>query len=106
MGLSGALFYLPTALRVQLKFTGKPMTTGLNLTPSPPAKRGRRLATITNVRCALADVLRALENDQINPTKGRVLIYGFSVLASLIEGSDLEARITELEGQRDLGRPT
>jgi hypothetical protein len=50
-------------------------------------------------------VLRALEDDTINPTKGRVLIYGFSVLAGLIEGSDLEARITELEGQRDLGRP-
>jgi hypothetical protein len=50
-------------------------------------------------------VLRALENDTINPSKGRVLIYGFSVLAGLIEGSDLEARITELEGRHDLGKP-
>jgi hypothetical protein len=81
------------------------MTTSLNLTPSPPAKRGRRLATITNVRCALADVLRALENDTINPSKGRVMIYGLSALAGLIEGSDLEARITDLEGRHDLGKP-
>jgi hypothetical protein len=50
-------------------------------------------------------VLRALENDAINPSKARVMIYGFSVLAGLIEGSDLEARITELEGRRDLGKP-
>ncbi len=81
------------------------MNANLKLTPSPPTKRGRRLASITNVRCALADVLRSLEDDTINPTKGRVLIYGFSTLAGLIEGSDLEARLTELENQRNLGRP-
>ena len=64
-----------------------------------------QLSFVEQLQPGLADVLRALEDDTINPTKGRVLIYGFSVLAGLIEGSDLEARITELEGQRDLGRP-
>lgn len=81
------------------------MSTRKQPTPSPPARRGRRLATITNVRCALADVLRALEEDRMDVGKGRCLIYGYATLAGLIEGSDLEARITELEGHRGLGRP-
>ena len=73
--------------------------------PSPPVRRGRRLASIMNVRCALADVLRALEEDRMDIGKGRCLIYGYATLAGLIEGSDLESRITELEGQKALGRP-
>jgi len=49
------------------------------------------------VRTALADALCGLEADRIEPSKARVLIYGYSVLAGIIQGTDLEQRIEALE---------
>jgi len=65
-------------------------------TPSPRSRR-RRLANLRNVRTALADALWGLETDLIEPSKARVLIYGYSVLAGIIQGTDLEERIESLE---------
>jgi hypothetical protein len=65
-------------------------------TPSPRSRR-RRLASLRNVRAALADALWGLETDLIEPSKARVLIYGYSVLAGIIQGTDLEQRIELLE---------
>ena len=64
--------------------------------PRPRASR-RRLASLRNVRTALADALCSLEADRIEPAKARVLIYGYSVLAGIIQGTDLERRIEVLE---------
>jgi hypothetical protein len=65
-------------------------------TPSPRSRR-RRLASLRNVRSALADALWALETEQMEPGRARALIYGYSVLAGIIQGSDLEQRIEWLE---------
>jgi hypothetical protein len=55
---------------------------------------------LRNVRCALADALRDLEAGTMEPGKARVLIYGYSVLAGIIQGTDLEDRIATLEHAR------
>ena len=67
--------------------------------PPQPVYR-RRLANLRNVRCALADALRALEAGTLEPAKARVMIYGYSVLAGIIQGTDLEDRIATLERTR------
>jgi len=70
--------------------------------PTLPPQRiyRRRLANLRNVRCALADALRDLEAGTMEPGKVRVLIYGYSVLAGIIQGTDLEDRIAVLERSR------
>ncbi len=70
----------------------------------PPAPRvyRRRLANLTNVRTALADVLRRLEAGEVETGQARALIYGLSVLAGIIQGTDLEQRIAALEAK---GKP-
>ena len=66
----------------------------------PPRIYRRRLANLRNVRCALADALRSLEAGTLEPSKARVMIYGYSVLAGIIQGTDLEDRIAALERSR------
>jgi hypothetical protein len=66
----------------------------------PPRMYRRRLANLRNVRCALADALRDLEAGTMEPGKARVMIYGYSVLAGIIQGTDLEDRIAALERAR------
>lgn len=70
-------------------------------TPSPPAPRAyrRRLSNLTNVRTALADVIRKVESDELEQKKARTLIYGLSVLAGIIQGTDLEERLAALEAR-------
>jgi len=65
--------------------------------PPPPPRRGRRLATVANVKSALGDVLRKLELGSITESKARVSIYGLSVLAGVIYQGEVEARVDELE---------
>ena len=66
----------------------------------PPRIYRRRLANLRNVRCALADALRDLEAGTMEPGKARVMIYGYSVLAGIIQGTDLDDRIATLERAR------
>jgi hypothetical protein len=75
-------------------------TTPAQPTLPPPRIYRRRLANLRNVRCALADALRDLEAGTTEPGKARVLIYGYSVLAGIIQGTDLEGRIAALERAR------
>ena len=75
-------------------------TIPVQATPPPQRIYRRRLANLRNVRCALADALRALEAGTMEPGKARVLIYGYSVLAGIIQGTDLEDRIAALERSR------
>ncbi len=69
--------------------------------PSPRVRRAyrRRLGNLKNVRCALADALRELEAGDVEPGRARALVYGYSVLAGIIQGTDLEARIAALESK-------
>lgn len=66
--------------------------------PTPRAYR-RRLANMGNVRSALSDVLRRLETGEVETGRARALVYGYSVLAGIISGADLEGRIAALEGR-------
>jgi hypothetical protein len=81
------------------------MPAGVEDPTTPPGsgfgrKRGRRLYSITNVRAALADVIRRLDSNEIELPRARVMIYGLSSLAAIIKDSDLEARIATLEGKK------
>ncbi len=71
--------------------------TELSPPPSPIERRRRRLASVCNVRLALADCLRALEAGTLESSKARVLIYGYSVLVGIIQGTDIERRLMQLE---------
>ncbi len=59
----------------------------------------RRLKTLEDVRRYLAHLIKAIEADEIEATKGGRLAYISSILIRAIEGSDLEHRVTELEKQ-------
>ncbi|ATB44839.1 hypothetical protein [Corallococcus macrosporus] len=76
--------------------------------PSPPSprQRRRRLVNLGNVRTGLADCLRALEDGTMEASKARALIYGYSVLAGVIQGTELEERLAKLEAAaRNEGSP-
>lgn len=65
--------------------------------PPPPRVRRRRLASLGNVKTGLADCIRALEDGTLDAGKARALIYGYSVLAGIIQGTELEERLAKLE---------
>ena len=65
--------------------------------PPSPRQRRRRLASLGNVRTGLADCIRALEDGTMEAGKARALIYGYSVLAGIIQGTELEERLAKLE---------
>lgn len=65
--------------------------------PPTPRQRRRRLASLGNVRTGLADCIRALEDGTMDAGRARALIYGYSVLAGIIQGTELEARLVKLE---------
>jgi hypothetical protein len=56
-----------------------------------------RLPTVAEAGIALAGCLRALEQGLMAPAKAKVLIYGYGVLAGVIQGAELERRIRTLE---------
>lgn len=80
--------------------TGNAGESGASRPPPTPRAYRRRLANLTNVRTALADVVRRLEDGKVETGQARALIYGLSVLAGIIQGTDLEARIAALEARK------
>ena len=59
--------------------------------------RGVTLKTLADVRRFIARITNELYQDAIPESRARALIYAGSVLKSIIESSDLESRIAELE---------
>ena len=59
--------------------------------------RKRRLKTLEDVRRFLADTVNKLNRDEIEVNKASKLGYLLQIMARVIEGSDLERRVTELE---------
>lgn len=57
----------------------------------------RRFKTIQDTRRALAAYIRMIETGKLDKDKGRVLIYGCSILAGIQRDSDLERRLEALE---------
>jgi len=64
-------------------------------TDKKPSKR--RLKTMDDVRRFLADTVNQLNRDEIEANKASKLGYLCQILARVIEGSDLETRVAELE---------
>jgi len=78
--------------------------TAVSATPPAPGpcgpylrRRGRSYQTVEGVRRGLVAVIQAVERNTLDVARARVLIYGLSTLANLIESSDLERRIEALE---------
>lgn len=59
--------------------------------------RRRRLQDATDIRRYVADILLRLDDDAMTPDKGRVLLYGASILRQVVEASDLQTRLERLE---------
>jgi hypothetical protein len=57
----------------------------------------RRLKTMEDVRRFLADTVNQFNRDEIEANKASKLGYLLQILARVIEGSDLESRVQELE---------
>ncbi len=72
--------------------------------PPPPRKRPtRRLRSAENVRAFVADTIRRVESEgedlPLDPRRARVLLYGASILAQLVQAADFEERLRALERQ-------
>jgi hypothetical protein len=65
----------------------------------PPPRRRRRLANLSNVKTGLADVIRQLEAGEVDPKRANALVYAYSALAGVMQGTDLEQRLAALEGR-------
>lgn len=61
----------------------------------------KRLKTANDVRIELGRLYRAIEADQVEPTKARVLVYTLTTLGNLIRDTDLERRLEALEAIGD-----
>jgi len=57
----------------------------------------RRLKNIEDVRKALSDLYNRLNRDEVEPVKAGRLCYILQTLARIMEISDLEKRLSELE---------
>ena len=80
--------------------------------PPTPRRRARRLRSAENIRAFVADVLRRVEgcvpeSERLDVARAHVMLRGASVLASLVQGSDFEDRLRELERQagKAIGSP-
>jgi hypothetical protein len=61
----------------------------------------KRLKTAEDVRVELGRLYRMIERDEIEPGKGRLMVYLLSILSSHLKTTDLEARIDALEATRE-----
>ena len=57
----------------------------------------RRFGTQSDCRKSLANIYRAVEADQMDSSKARVLAYIALSISGILKDCDLEARIAELE---------
>jgi len=57
----------------------------------------KRLQTASDLRRYMASLINKTETGQLDVNLGKSLAYMSSILLRIIEGSDLEARITALE---------
>ncbi len=78
-----------------------------NVYPMVPEKRLRvPLTTVRDARRKLGRVYRDMKANRIEADKGSRLCYVLFNLGKLIEMSELEARIVELEKQNGASAPT
>ena len=59
--------------------------------------RRHRLKTLSDVRVFLAHVVNELNLDRMEPQKAGKMGYLLQILARVIEGNDLEARVAAIE---------
>lgn len=66
-----------------------------NTNKTRPCKR--RLKHLEDVRRFLADLINRCNRDEVEPAKASKLGYLCQILARIIEGGDLERRLSDLE---------
>ena len=62
-----------------------------------PARRRRKLSSATQVRRALADVVRKVEAGEMKPAAARAAISGLNAILRAIEAGDLEKGLRRIE---------
>ena len=73
------------------------------MNPEGPRKK-RKLSTLRTIRGAMADVARAIEDDTMDPGKGKALADVLWKLAELTKDREIEKRLEALEGKRRMPR--
>ena len=74
-------------------------TGGRERPPASPRAYRKRLGSLTNVRAELADVYRQLRLGEIDQKTARTAVYTLCVLAGIIQGTQLEQRLADLEAK-------
>ena len=77
------------------------MATGTPVNPPTQRKRRFRLGSADEVRQYLAGVVSRLENGELNDNGAKTRAYLSQVLVRVIEGSDLEVRLSALEERQN-----
>ena len=57
----------------------------------------KRLKTTSNLRRYLANLVNRVESGEVEPAKASKIGFLINILAKLIEGTELEKRVEELE---------
>jgi hypothetical protein len=69
-----------------------------NCKKSPPLKkRSYGLTKMSDLRTFMSVIINAAHKDQISESKLRSLSYAIQILAKILESSDIEQRLEELE---------
>jgi hypothetical protein len=71
----------------------------LRLLPTP-RRRKPQLTTLEGVRCEMARVYREMEEGRRDSQEGSRLVYVLSQITKVLELTEIERRLTVLEGQR------
>ena len=75
----------------------EPVSTARQVPPPPPGPFVARLHNLTGVRRELAKLYTEARRGKLDPADASKLANILQILARVIEGSDLEARLSELE---------
>lgn len=70
-------------------------------TPTPRVPAKRRLKSAADLRLFMADLVNRTNRGEIDTATARTLGYLIQVAASIIQSSDLEARIAALESMKE-----
>ncbi len=89
--------------------TRKPAEQKMEVLPPPPRQKGSiALTKMAHIRSELSRLYREARNGKIDLGDATKLTYILQVLAKVIEGNELEARIEALERAQEVsqhGRP-
>lgn len=90
---------MKTDMKMQQDNWGKPASTDNNREPHPPKAKRVKLQTVGDVSHEMAKLYREARNGKIDVSDASKLANMLSILSRILETTDLEKRIEELESR-------